>query len=45
MNHNFASDAKAARLLNYDVVLNSDDPKMLAKALNVLKPDGHLVSI
>ncbi len=32
-------------LSDYDVVLNSQDPKTLAKSLNVLKPGGHLVSI
>jgi NADPH:quinone reductase-like Zn-dependent oxidoreductase len=32
-------------LSGYDVVLNSQDPKTLAKSLNVLKPGGHLVSI
>jgi NADPH:quinone reductase-like Zn-dependent oxidoreductase len=32
-------------LCGYDVVLNSQDPKTLAKSLNVLKPGGHLVSI
>ncbi|BAM86310.1 zinc-binding oxidoreductase [Bradyrhizobium oligotrophicum S58] len=29
----------------YDVVLHSQDPKTLAKSLNVLKPGGRLVSI
>jgi NADPH:quinone reductase-like Zn-dependent oxidoreductase len=32
-------------LSGYDVVLNSQDPKTLAKSLNILKPGGHLVSI
>jgi NADPH:quinone reductase-like Zn-dependent oxidoreductase len=32
-------------LSGYDVVLNSQDPKTLAKSLTVLKPGGHLVSI
>ncbi|MBY3220578.1 NADP-dependent oxidoreductase [Rhizobium laguerreae] len=32
-------------LSGYDVVLNSQDPKTLAKSLNVLKRGGHLVSI
>ncbi|MEK1928386.1 MAG: NADP-dependent oxidoreductase [Pararhizobium sp.] len=32
-------------LSGYDVVLNSQDPKTLAKSLNVLKPGGHLISI
>ncbi|MCV9966932.1 NADP-dependent oxidoreductase [Pararhizobium sp. BT-229] len=32
-------------LSGYDVVLNSQDPKSLAKSVNVLKPGGHLVSI
>jgi NADPH:quinone reductase-like Zn-dependent oxidoreductase len=32
-------------LSGYDVVLNSQDPKALAKSLNVLKPGGHLISI
>ena len=32
-------------LSGYDVVLHSQDPKTLAKSLNVLKPGGHLVSI
>ena len=29
----------------YDVVLNSQDAKTLAKSLSVLKPGGHLISI
>ncbi len=29
-------------LSGYDVVLNSQDPKTLAKSLNILKPGGHL---
>ncbi|WP_332303910.1 NADP-dependent oxidoreductase [Rhizobium sp. GR12] len=32
-------------LSGYDVVLNSQDPKTLAKSLNILKSGGHLVSI
>ena len=32
-------------LSGYDLVLNSQDPKTLAKSLNVLKPGGHLISI
>ncbi|NTF97769.1 NADP-dependent oxidoreductase [Rhizobium rhizogenes] len=32
-------------LSGYDVVLNSQDPKTLAKSLNILKPGGHLISI
>lgn len=32
-------------LSGYDVVLHSQDPKTLAKSMNVLKPGGHLVSI
>ncbi|WP_315811876.1 NADP-dependent oxidoreductase [Bradyrhizobium sp. SZCCHNR2028] len=32
-------------LSGYDVVLHSQDPKTLAKSLNVLKPGGRLVSI
>lgn len=32
-------------LSGYDVMLNSQDPKTLAKSLKVLKPGGHLVSI
>ncbi|MGM5090343.1 NADP-dependent oxidoreductase [Rhizobium sp. 814_E9_N1_1] len=32
-------------LSGYDVVLNSQDPKMLAKSLNILKRGGQLVSI
>nr|WP_281517474.1 NADP-dependent oxidoreductase [Ferranicluibacter rubi] len=32
-------------LSGYDVVLNSQDAKTLAKSLNVLKPGGHLISI
>lgn len=32
-------------LSGYDVVLNNQDPKTLAKSLNVLKPGGRLVSI
>ncbi|PDS75052.1 NADP-dependent oxidoreductase [Rhizobium sp. L43] len=32
-------------LSGYDVVLNSQNSKTLAKSLNILKPGGHLVSI
>jgi NADPH:quinone reductase-like Zn-dependent oxidoreductase len=32
-------------LSGYDVVLNSQDPKTLAKSLTILKPGGQLVSI
>ncbi|CZT37005.1 NADP-dependent oxidoreductase [Rhizobium sp. 9140] len=32
-------------LSGYDVVLNSQDAKTLAKSLTVLKPGGHLISI
>jgi NADPH:quinone reductase-like Zn-dependent oxidoreductase len=32
-------------LSGYDLVLNSQDPKSLAKSLNVLKPGGQLISI
>ena len=32
-------------LSGYDLVLNSQDPKTLAKSLNVLKPGGQLISI
>lgn len=32
-------------LSGYDLVLNSQDPKTLAKSLNVLKPGGKLISI
>lgn len=32
-------------LSGYDVVLNSQDTKTLAKSLNILKPGGHIVSI
>lgn len=32
-------------LSGYDVVLNSQDGKTLAKSLKVLKPGGHLISI
>lgn len=32
-------------LIGYDVVLNSQDRKTLAKSLNVLKPGGKLISI
>lgn len=32
-------------LSGYDVVLNSQDGKTLAKSLSVLKPGGHLISI
>jgi NADPH:quinone reductase-like Zn-dependent oxidoreductase len=32
-------------LSGYDVVVNSQDPKTLAKSLNVLKPGGQLISI
>ncbi len=32
-------------LSGYDVVLNSQDPKTLAKSLGILKPGGQLISI
>ncbi len=32
-------------LSSYDVVLNSQDPKTLAKSLGILKPGGQLISI
>jgi NADPH:quinone reductase-like Zn-dependent oxidoreductase len=32
-------------LSGYDLVLNSQDPKTLAKSLNVLKPGGQLISL
>lgn len=32
-------------LSGYDLVLNSQDPKTLAKSLNVLRPGGQLISI
>jgi NADPH:quinone reductase-like Zn-dependent oxidoreductase len=32
-------------LFGYDLVLNSQDPKTLAKSLNVLKPGGQLISL
>ena len=32
-------------LSGYDLVLNSQDPKTLAKSLNILKPGGRLISI
>jgi NADPH:quinone reductase-like Zn-dependent oxidoreductase len=32
-------------LSGYDIVLNSQDPKTLAKSLTILKPGGHLISI
>ena len=35
----------ATRLRGYDVVLNSQDARTLAKSFGVLKPGGHLVSI
>uniref|UniRef100_UPI003CFA8E18 zinc-binding dehydrogenase n=1 Tax=Rhizobium nepotum TaxID=1035271 RepID=UPI003CFA8E18 len=32
-------------LSGYEVVLNNQDPKTLAKSPTILKPGGHLVSI
>ncbi len=32
-------------LKNYDVVLNSQDNKTLEKSINILKPNGHVISI
>ena len=41
----YKKDDFEARLSGYDVVLNSQDRKTLAKSLKVLKPGGHLISI
>lgn len=41
----YKKDDFEARLSGYDVVLNSQDGKTLAKSLKVLKPGGHLISI
>jgi NADPH:quinone reductase-like Zn-dependent oxidoreductase len=41
----YKQDAFEERLSGYDVVLNSQDGKTLAKSLGVLQPGGHLISI
>ncbi|WP_310565410.1 NADP-dependent oxidoreductase [Hydrogenophaga sp.] len=41
----YKNDAFEERLSGYDVVLNSQDGKTLAKSLGVLQPGGHLISI
>lgn len=41
----YRKDAFEDRLSGYDVVLNSQDGKTLAKSLGVLKPGGSLISI
>ena len=41
----YQQDAFEERLSGYDVVLNSQDGKTLAKSLGVLQPGGHLISI
>lgn len=41
----YKKDAFEERLSGYDMVLNSQDGKTLAKSLGVLKPGGHLISI
>ena len=41
----YKQDAFEERLNGYDVVLNSQDGKTLAKSLGVLQPGGHLISI
>jgi len=41
----YQQDAFEERLSGYDVVLNSQDSKTLAKSLGVLQPGGHLISI
>ncbi len=41
----YQKDNFEARLSGYDVVLNSQDGKTLAKSFGVLKPGGHLISI
>lgn len=41
----YKKDAFEERLSGYDVVLNSQDGKTLAKSLGVLQPGGHLISI
>lgn len=41
----YKKDDFEARLSDFDVVLNSQDGKTLAKSFGVLKPGGHLISI
>ena len=41
----YKQDAFEERLSGYDVVLNSQDGKTLAKSLGVLQAGGHLISI
>ncbi|MBT9549738.1 MAG: NADP-dependent oxidoreductase [Hydrogenophaga sp.] len=41
----YKKDAFEEQLSGYDVVLNSQDGKTLAKSLGVLQPGGHLISI
>lgn len=41
----YKAEAFEARLNGYDVVLNSQDGRTLAKSLGVLQPGGHLISI
>lgn len=41
----YKKEAFEAQLSGYDVVLNSQDAKTLAKSLGVLKPGGRLISI
>jgi NADPH:quinone reductase-like Zn-dependent oxidoreductase len=41
----YRKDNFEERLSGFDVVLNSQDGKTLAKSLGVLKPDGQLISI
>lgn len=41
----YKKDAFEAKLSGYDVVLNSQDAKTLAKSLGVLRPGGQLISI
>lgn len=41
----YKTEAFEARLNGYDVVLNSQDGKTLAKSLGVLQPGGQLISI
>lgn len=41
----YKKEASEDRLAGYDVVLNSQDAKTLAKSVGVLKPGGKLISI
>jgi len=41
----YKKDDFETKLKDYDVVLNSQDPKTLEKSLRILKPGGKLISI